>query len=191
MRATPAIKFGVPSEAGELADAVVYCDCWMRETTSTGTDRLVIAPKGRHVDLIIKLLNRMQGPFGILYVLVVPRGDHEKGRYQSKSPCDKQKLVEFLSDFRDYFEQDGRHHVWVSGLGDRSQLVYDNHNVILAYGPLEAFEGVLANVGFRKGQVSTPGPHIHFYNEQFDEDERRIFNEYQWKWFPLQELDEP
>lgn len=191
MRVGTAIKFGVPSENDELAMAFVYSDCWMREQLSTGTERLVIAPKGQHVDLMIKLLDELQGPFGILYVLTVPRCDHEKGRYQSESPCDKQQLVSFLSKFRDYFEQDGRHHIWIFGLGDKSQLVYDNHNVILAYGPLQAFERVLSDLGLKLGEVQSPAPHIHLYSDQFDRDECRIFKDHAWKWFPLQEIDEP
>lgn len=52
----------------------------------------------------------------------------------------------FLREFRAYFESDGRHHIWVSSLQASAlqasaTLVYDQHDVIYAYGPLESLQG--------------------------------------------------
>jgi hypothetical protein len=185
------IKFGVPT-ATDLVEAFTYPHRWTKERLSTGLDRLVVGPNGGHIDLIIALIEKMHGPFGILYVLTVPRCDHQQGRYQSESPCEKWQLLSFLEDFRDYFEKDGRHHLWIFGLGDKSQLVYDNHNVIYAYGPLESFERVLVEAGLEPGEVPRPAPHVHVYSEAFDKDEDRILSQHHWKWFPLvEETDEP
>ena len=186
------IKFGVPSKSDGLLDVYVHPHRWARERTSTGTERLVIGPKSGHVDLMLNLIDAMRGPFGILYVLTVPRCDHKQGRYQSESPCEKWQLVSFLEEFRDYFEKDGRHHLWLLGLGDKSQIIYDNHNVLFAYGPLSAFERVLEDAGLTRGEVPAPAPHVHVYAEQFDADEDRIFAAHHWKWFPLvQDFDDP
>ena len=60
-------------------------DCpntWLREKTS-GPDRLVIAPKSHQTQLLEQLLGCLPEPYLLLYVLVVPRGIGEPGRYES------------------------------------------------------------------------------------------------------------
>src|SRR5688572_8250442 len=77
-------KFGHLAPNG--ADSVYhYPDVYDWERT-TGPSRLVIAPSVRHVDLLIALTTCWRGPFGLLYVLNVPRGDASAGRYQSPAP---------------------------------------------------------------------------------------------------------
>jgi len=189
----PPIKFGVlAADPESIAEKHVYPHRWIRELTTASTERLLIAPRSGHIDLMIDLLDCMQGPFGMLYVLIVPRCDHERGRYQCESPREKWQLIEFLEEFRDYFENDGRHHLWISGQSDQSQLIYDNHNVIYAYGPLQEFESSLRKAGLTRGQFTRPAPHVHAYSAEFDRDEDRIFTAYNWKQFPVvEDFDDP
>lgn len=133
----------------------------------------------------------MSEPLGILYVLAVPRGGSEPGRYESTSPVSKQQAVELLEHFRDYLENDGRHHIWVASMSSGDLLVYDRHNVIYAYGPLPEYENVLAGSGLKKAEsVLFPSPHPHHYHAVFDQDERDLLGYWEWKRSPLRDSDE-
>jgi hypothetical protein len=166
-----------------------YPNIWSIETT-TGPDRLVIAPSSDQVGLMIELANTLPEPFGILYVLLVSRCDNTEGRYQAPYQCDREEMESFLKQFRDYFELDGRHHIWVTSLPASATLVYDNHNVIYAYGPLEEYKRILSRRGLRKDSVRFPVPHTHNYNAEFDDEEKRILGFWEWQRFPLMQEDD-
>jgi hypothetical protein len=166
-----------------------YSNCWDIEKT-TGPERLVIGPESSQVELLIKLARTLAEPFGILYVLLVSRKDNEPARYQCPYPCDRGEMESFFRTFRDFFESDGRHHVWLTSLPDSSTLVYDQHNVIYAYGPLRQFEIVLRDQGMKRGEVSFPIPHSHHYNPEFDDEEQRLLDHWNWRRSPLQESDD-
>jgi len=133
----------------------------------------------------------MNGPYGLLYVLHTPRsGAAEAGRYQSPEPIRRDQLVLFLQQFGSLLEGDGRHHFWVSAVDSSSLLVYDNHNVVYAYGPLEAFEAILRRNSLREApEVAFPEPHVHRYNAEFDGLVADLMSYWPWKRFPLQESD--
>jgi hypothetical protein len=182
-------KFGHLNSAREDVP-FEYGDTWAVEKTS-GPDRLVIAPRSNQVDLIGELTSRMPEPFYVLYVFLVPRTDTPPGRYQSPDPLNRADLAAFLSRFRDYFESDGRHDVWVRSEHDSSLLVYDQHNVIYAYGPLETFEETLRLKGFAKvPDIRFPAPHSHHYNKEFDDDQNALLEYWSWRISPLTEQDE-
>jgi len=109
-----------------------YPNIWTREKTS-GPDRLIIAPRSNYVELIHKLTNQLTEPFLLLYVLVVPRGKSEPGRYQSE-PVNAEELNRFLHRYKDFLEGDARHNLWIRS-SDDGMLVFDRHNIIYAYGP--------------------------------------------------------
>jgi len=180
-------KFG--KLTGEMEEPFVYPNAWAREKT-TGPERLVIAPSANHVTLLLDLAKRLPEPFGILYVLVVSRGGNEPGRYQTPSPIVRSDMEQFVSGFSNYFEGDGRHHIWIASIPESATLVYDHHNVIFAYGPLEAYSEVVRRKGLIEGAVNFPVPHTHRYNKEYDQDEQRIFLRWEWKRFPLENADE-
>lgn len=183
----PLIKF---SSLFEDVEPYRYPNLWQIEQT-TGPQRIVLAPATDQIDLLVELTRQLPEPFGVLYVLTVPRkGEHEPGRYQSEQPCSRSELEAFLDRFRDYFEQDGRHNLWVFSLPSRAQIIYDNHNVLYGYGPLESFASVAQSRGMTNGEVRFPSPHAHHYHAEFDADERAILGYWEWKYFPLQESDE-
>jgi hypothetical protein len=189
-------KFGhiTQSNAVDQSAPYAYPNVWQRGKT-TGPDRLLIWPSAEHVNLMIDLMGRMPDPFGILYVLLVSRRGNESGRYQSGQPTDRRATEDFLRSFVDYFENDGRHHVWVTSAGHgpaaNSQLVYDNHNMIFAYGPLDEFVEVLTQRGLAEGGTQVPVPHTHHYSPEYDSEEDRILQQYEWTHFPLKEGNDP
>jgi len=98
-----------------------YKDEWTIEATNSGGSRLVIAPAQRQTEILSALLQNMTGPFWVLYVLVVPRGHGERGRYQSSEIQTESAVREFLNEFSGFLEEDGRHNVWIaseSGIRD-------------------------------------------------------------------------
>jgi hypothetical protein len=167
-----------------------YSDVWCRGKTN-GPDRLVIAASKSQIDRMVELCGLMPEPYFVLYVLVVPRSDSSPGRYQSPDPLSRADLSVFANRFREYFECDGRHDLWIGAPDNSFLLVYDRHNVIYAYGPLDVFEKRLRLRGMKEvADVVFPSPHAHEYNSKFDADEASILEYMSWKFSPLQEGDE-
>lgn len=148
-----------------------------------------IAADINQVDLLLQLTRNLNPPYFILYVLTVSRLGNELGRYQSTLLETKDQLSEFLLTFKDYFETDGRHHVWIGAIDDSGLLVYDQHNVIFAYGGSSGYLGVLKNNGFKEQAFLYPAPHAHNYHFENDKYEDQILNNYDWQMFPIQESD--
>ena len=184
----PIFKFGrLEGTSQEIPH--VYPDSWAMEK-SGDRDRLVISPSFRQIDLLRDLSQGMHEPFGILYVLVVPRTDQEPGRYQSPHPVSWQDLLSFLSRFELFLESDGRHNLWVASIGDPDLLVYDRHNLIYAYGRLEYFKKILEKKATVKvEEVKIPSPHVHHYHKKHDEDADELLRYWNWKWAPLRDQD--
>jgi len=164
--------------------AHIWPDVWSVEKT-TGPKRLVAAPSSGHVDLLIELSRVLPEPFGILYVLMTPRMGHQCGRYQCPEPIDRATVGSFLHQFEEYFENDGRHHVWLTSLPREDTIVYDNHNVIYAYGPLRKYRKIIKARGLKKGSTRFPVPHVHCYNDCYDADEDRVMSYWEWRWSAL------
>jgi hypothetical protein len=165
-----------------------YPNTWTREKTS-GPDRLIIAPRSNHIGLISKLAGQLDTPLLLLYVLVVPRGGSEPGRYQSES-LDREELNSFLSRYSSFLEGDARHNLWIRS-SDGGMLIFDRHNVLYAYGPLESFTSTLAACGMTQvGDIRFPVPHSHHYHPKHDDLERQILRERAWINSPLRDGDE-
>jgi hypothetical protein len=156
------------------------------------TTCLVIGPSQGHVDLMIEMVAELLGdPWLVLYVLLVPRrGNRESGRYQSQPFETHAELAAFLSAFRSFFEDDGRHQVWVGSAVNHGVLAYDQHDVIFAYGPLDRFIAILKSRGFGENKFWFPAPHTHSFAEEYDAEEERLMNEIEWQYSPLQAGDE-
>lgn len=166
-----------------------YPDVYDIEQT-TGPARLVIAPSGNHVELLLELARCWQGHYYLLYVLLASRTGHQVGRYQSPHVLDAADLAIFLSEYADFLEGDGRHSFWIGSPDEEGTLVYDSHNLLYGYGPLGAYTRVLDDCGLRRGSVSIPSPHSHRYNVEYDAMERRLLAQWNWTRFPLQDGDD-
>jgi hypothetical protein len=157
-----------------------------------GPQRLILAPSRGHVALMMELCRELEGPFWLLYVLLLSRREeHAPGRYQSESELDHTAMDRFMRDFEEFLERDGRHHLWVHSATDQATLVYDNHNVIYAYGPLVRFEHAIKSRGLRRAEVLFPVPHTHSYNPEYDADEARMLSSRAWHYSPLRPGDDP
>jgi hypothetical protein len=158
---------------------------------TSGPERIVAAPSQNHVALMIELMQSIPEPFGVLYVLVVPRGEVSAARYQCASPKSVQETAGFLTRFNEFFENDGRHDVWVASLSSSDLLVYDRHNVIYGYGQIAAYQEVLNRRGFSQTDaVRFPVPHVHKYNAIFDSEQNALLRYWEWEKRPLREQDE-
>jgi hypothetical protein len=181
-------KFGGPDRDTSVEFA--HPNVWHREE-HPGWSRLAIGAREREIPLILELCRDMSGPFGILYVLIVSRRGRDPGRYQSPEPIAYDALERFLHTFREFLEQDGRHHLWVTSLSDEGQFVFDRHNMVYAYGDLDRYESHLDSAGFVRGQVAIPFPHSHHYHTEFDTAEDELMEYWRWKKFPLEPDDNP
>jgi hypothetical protein len=181
-------KFGYVDKAG-TEFPYQHKNIWAREKTS-GPDRLVIAPSSAQVDILLKLAAVTPEPYFLLYVLHTPRSDVAAGRYQSPEPVSRDRLMRFLHKFRDFLEGDARHDLWVGSPDKSFLLVYDRHQILFAYGPLDSFKSVLVENGLQEAdEVRLPDPHVHRYNQEFDLQAADLLGLWSWKQFPLQDSD--
>jgi len=153
---------------------------------------LVVAAKSNQVQLKA-LIERMPEPLWILYVLIVPRGEDQAGRYQSAESFTRSDIAGFLDRFRNYFESDARHHLWLKSEDGPALLVYDSHGLIFAYGPVDCWADELLQMGWQEveeGSIILPNPHQHHYHEIFDDDARQVLSSMEWVHSPLREQDQ-
>ena len=154
-----------------------------------GVDRLIIAPERNHVQLLLDLSKHWTGKRYLLYVLVHSRlGTHMPARYQSRPNLEHADVEKFCSGFRGYLESDGRHHIWVGSVDNIGTVAYDHHNLVYAYGNLDAYKSCLADAGFTEGPYSIPEHHAHNFHPANDYYEDKIMSR-QWVACPLQPMD--
>ena len=171
-------KFGWLPD-GKTDEPYEYPGIWAKEK-ATGPDRLVIAPRTHQANLLHIIAECMQEPFLLLYVLAIPRGGGKAGRYQSSHSFTFAQLKKFLESYADFFQQDGRHNLWIRS-SDEQTLVYDRHNVIYAYGAQAQLIPILETSGIIEShQVRFPVPHSHHYHAEFVSEETRLLNGQEW-----------
>ncbi|GAA0182117.1 hypothetical protein SH2C18_45500 [Clostridium sediminicola] len=169
-----------------------YNDIWCLEEYPN-FKRIVIAPKENQIDLMLEIAKSFESPLAILYVLVVSRMDtNTLGRYQCPFPLEYKDVDKLCNSFREFFETDGRHHLWIcsaNSKGIKQILVYDNHNVIYVYDDINKIKELLKRKGFKEEEVRFPVPHTHMYNSENDIFEKEILEYWEWIHFPLEEDD--
>ena len=153
--------------------------------------RMKIGSASDEIPLILDLCKGMDGPFGILFILLVSRLGKLAGRYQIPYSLSYEELELFLYENQEFFERDGRHHLWVSSISGEGQFIYDNHNFIYAYGNLNSYCNKLKSHGYQEGLIKISNPHTHNYHPEFDSKEDELMGRFEWKYYPLQEGDDP
>lgn len=123
-------------------------------------------------------------------MLVAQRTEAEEGRYQSPRIDTFDDLDAFLIEYWDFFECDGRHGLWISEVSNGRQLVYDNHEIVSAYGDDDGVISALKDRGFEEGAIDIPVPHTHNYHAIHDQLLDALMAAWDWQWFPLQPVDE-
>ena len=154
-----------------------------------GTQRIVAGVPQGDSDIFDQLAESLQPPFFLLYVLHTPRGEAETGRYESPA-LSLSKLQEFLRRFRAFLAADGRFDLWIHSREDNATLVWDRHNLLYAYGPLEKIASKLRAMSFRRGDPQIPFPHSHYYRSEMDEDAEAVVAALDWIHKPLRPEDE-
>lgn len=146
--------------------------------------RLVVGvPKGDSA-IFRALSNLLTPPYFLLYVLHTSRGEGQPGRYQSPA-LERSQFNTFIDRYSPLLSGDGRHNVWAHSPGDDATVVWDHHNLIFAYGPIDQFAVMLRNLGFEKGDPIIAFPHQHHYRAEFDGDAAAILSAMDWSRSPL------
>ena len=188
----PLIKF--KSQQNETWTRPVFRKEFCLERMSSGADRLCFTTDNGFVSLLLSLSEAMAEPFYFLYVLIVSRrAEHDEARYQSPE-LSREKLRSFLSYNTNFFEQDGRHSLWIHSPTDNATIVYDRHEIGHAYGLLEGFKSILANNGLKEVHAVErydSVPHDHNYHSEFDDEENSVIKTFEWRKSPLREQDRP
>jgi hypothetical protein len=160
------------------------------ETQSTNTtERLVATIPNGDAAVFEKLVGSLTPPYLLLYVLHTPRTEGEAGRYQSP-PLSPAEFHALMSRFGAYFGADGRFDLWGYSPTEQATVVWDRHNLIYAYGPLESYATTLRALGFSQGKCETPGPHTHHYRSENDTVAQELLSYLQWIQTPLRPEDE-
>ena len=180
--------FKLGSIRGETITQFRYSNTFQNERT-TGPDRLRIGVEDGQLSWLWKLAFPLSGPFFVLYVLHTTRCGNQLGRYQSPE-VQFDQVNGFMAEFCEFLTNDGRHDLWLLSPGSEATLVWDRHDLIYAYGPLEQFRALLKD-GLQQADVDGPPcPHVHRYHPEYDDSERKILRYFRWSWSPLLDDDE-
>src|SRR4051794_15004365 len=110
------------------------------------------------IDALEALTSHLRGPFQLLYVLHTTRTGAALGRYESPE-LNAAAVHKFLQSFERFLSEDARRDFWIRSHTDDATIVLDRHNLIHAYGPLDAFESALRDLGVQAGAPpSIPDP---------------------------------
>ena len=136
-----------------------------------------------------RLVQVLEAPYLLLYVLHTPRGEAAAGRYQSPE-LSKDQFHAFLAEFGEFLRADSRFDIWAYSPAERATVVWDRHNQLFAYGPLERFAAELRSLGFQSGVLDVNFPHQHHYRPEYDEQASALLNTFEWSHSPLRPEDE-
>jgi hypothetical protein len=175
MRSDSVFKLGHHKD-NELKE-YFYPDVYHLEQSS-GVERVVIGLSKSHVDTVLELAAQLCEPFCILYILHASHTSSEHGRYQSKTMSYSQVSTLFTS-FKDFFEKDSRHDVWLHSSQSNATIVYDRHNLIYLYGFADEQLGDIERKGLEKKAFSIPFPHVHCYHAEYDIFETKLINDFE------------
>lgn len=157
---------------------------------AAGTSRLVVGVPHGNAEIVKSLVSSLEPPYFLLYVLHTPRGEGKPGRYQSPG-LSREQLYEFISEFGPFLSGDARFDLWARSPSENATVVWDRHNLLFAYGPLDRYTAVLHSLGFVQGTApKVPEPHAHHYRHELDEDARKLLSVFEWSWSPLRPEDE-
>ena len=182
-------KFAALDETGNGVDHD-YGNVYFRQPCGD-SERLVIGPSKSQVKLLDLLAATFPSQrYFILYVLLISHAGRQPGRYQSPIISSHEDLQLFIWTFQEFFEGDGRHHVWIGSPDSRDLLIYDQHDAIFGYGNLAAFECVLRSQGFQSKDFWFPCPHAHSFDPANVNAEDQLMQYFEWQYFELQPADE-
>lgn len=151
--------------------------------------KIVAGVPGGDPTQFARLVECLEPPYFLLYVLHTPRGEAEAGRYQSP-PVSVEQFRDFVKKFGSYLSADARFDIWAHSSAEQATVVWDRHNQLFAYGPMEKFLSALRAYGFSEGMVDVSFPHQHHYRQEFDEQAAAVLDAFEWSYSPLKTEDE-
>jgi len=167
-----------------------YGDIFFRQPMSTG-ERLVIGPSREHVKIMLSLAQSWPTQeFYVLYVLLASHSGADTGRYESPLLESFKELDAFFHTYKSFFESDGRHHIWIGSATNEGLIIFDQHNVIFAYGDLTRYEHTLIDYGLSQHEFWFPSPHGHGFPPANVHLEEKVLRHFSWRYSPLQDGDE-
>jgi hypothetical protein len=180
--------FKLGSVCDETITQFRYSNTFQVERT-TGPDRLRIGVGEAPLSLLWKLAFSQPPPFYVLYVLHTSRCGSPLGRYQSPS-VEFEAVNDFLAEFCEFLTDDSRHDLWLYSPTSDATIIWDRHDLIYAYGPLNQFRDVLSEALTEAVVEGPPYPHAHMYHAEYDGSERKVLRYFQWSRSPLATDDE-
>lgn len=155
-----------------------------------GKPRCVVAGvPGGDSNIFLQLVSTLDEPYYLLYVLHTPRGEGSPGRYQSGILA-LSELRALVLKFNTFLAQDARFDLWAHSPSEQARVVWDPHNLIHVYGPLDRFAAQLGFLGFSPGFPETPAPHSHNYHAGLDTQAKEILDAIEWSYSPFKPEDE-
>ena len=154
-----------------------------------GTPQLIVGVPAGEAMIFERLVLSLAEPYVLLYVLHTPRGEGDEGRYESPKLSATQ-FRSFMEKYGAYLSSDARFDVWAFSVPERSTLVWDRHNLVYGYGPIDRFVSVLRSLGFVEGASDVPVPHSHHYRAEWDAHAAGVLSEFPWSHSALRPEDE-
>ena len=181
-------KLGAPGENGWDDDAIEHVHPAIYEVRQDRQRLYAGVPFGNPF-IFQALTLSLQPPYILLYVLHTPRGEADPGRYQSP-PLSEQEFKTFMQIYGPYLGSDGRFDVWARSHEDNATIVWDRHNFLFAYEPVDNFIRIMSALNFSQGDVPKLDNHVHHYRDECDADAAAILTALDWQWSPLRPEDE-
>jgi hypothetical protein len=154
-------------------------------------ERVTIAPRDKQVELALEIVRGFDAPLKVVYMLFRPGNEAvEPGRYLYPGYLSFDEVEAFCTKFREYFETDGRHHLWIfsaNDIGKKQFLIYDNHGLIHVFDNLPRLKELLGDKGFREEHITVPvpEPHIHLSNPDNNRLEKELVDYWNWTQLPF------
>ncbi len=158
--------------------------------TDSSTPYLFAGMAASAPEVFVSLATCLTPPYFLLYILHTPRGEGAEGRYQSPElSADALRL--FVTDYAAFLTGDGRFDLWAYSPAEKATVVWDRHNYLFGYGPLERFADTLHELGYVPGAVDriASRPHSHHYREEFDDQALAVLDRFDWTYSPLHDAD--
>ena len=148
--------------------------------TERGVERIAVAPATRPLKVLGSLLEPLEGPFRFVYCLLTGSEAWKAGYYSVPTDLERKEVETVLEEFEDFFERDGRHTLWIASPREKATLIYDEHNLIFGYGPLDSWMSQLQSSNLQPGQVSVPFPHTHHRHDGLESELDRLLSSREW-----------
>jgi len=163
---------------------------YARPAPDASMQRIAASASGLGTRVFETLACGLEAPLFLLYVLHTPRGEGPAGRYQSP-PLELAEVEGFLRRRAAYLASDARFDLWAHSPSQSATVVWDRHDVVFGYGPLDAYEARLRALDFsRVPSLEVDVPHVHHYRVDFDIDARAVLADFDWHRADLRPEDE-